>query len=346
MASTVIDSNKIKTLSRLIDRAGNVVITCHLSPDGDALGASLAMAGIMSHLGKAVHVISPDQPPQSISFLPGAKDVVVFSRYEPFARNLLSKADLIFCLDYNELKRIDRVAPYVDAAEAPKVMIDHHLHPADFGQEVVISHPEISSTCALVFKVICALGLFKLIDKDIASCIYTGMMTDTGNFSYNSNDPELYTIIAELIKTGIDKDALYQRACNVHSESALRLNGYALSEKMEIFNEYNAALITITRSELNRFGYRKGDTEGLVNVPLSIPGIIYSAYLRDEDTYVKVSMRSRGNFPVNRICSDHFGGGGHLNAAGGEFYGTMDEAVALFKNMLEENRRLYIDAKK
>ena len=134
MASTVIDSNKIKTLSRLIDHAGNVVITCHLSPDGDALGASLAMAGIMSHLGKAVHVISPDQPPQSISFLPGAKDVVVFSRYEPFARNLLSKADLIFCLDYNELKRIDRVAPYVDAAEAPKVMIDHHLHPADFGQ--------------------------------------------------------------------------------------------------------------------------------------------------------------------------------------------------------------------
>lgn len=337
-----IDASQLKALRRLIEQSNDIVVTCHLSPDGDALGSSLALARVLSNIGKNAKVITPDQPPHVLMSLPGARDVVVLSRYEPFVESLLRKAQLVFCLDYNQLARVDRLARYIASSPAAKVMIDHHLGPDDFGQEVTISRPAYSSTCELLFQVLCGLGLFKTIDKAAAECIYTGMMTDTGNFTYNSNDPEIYTIIADLLDKGIDKDAIYQSICNVHSANSLMLNGYALSSKMEVFPDAHAALICITREELNRFSYKRGDTEGLVNVPLSIPGIVYSCYLRDEEDYVKVSMRSKGSFPVNTLCTEHFGGGGHLNAAGGEFHGTMEECAELFRSLLETNKEKYL----
>ena len=190
---------------------------------------------------------------------------------------------------------------------------------------------------------LCRLELFNLIDKDTASCLLAGMMTDTGNFAYNANDPDAYIIEAELVKKGADKVDLYNRLLNTVSENCLRLTSYAMLEKMEIFNDFHAALICLTRDELNRFHYVKGDTEGLVNRPLAVPGIVYSAFLREEDGYVKVSMRSLGDFPVNKLCNEHFGGGGHLNAAGGEFAGTLEECAELFRSLLPENKRKYID---
>lgn len=341
MTDKRIDAASIKTLRHLIDKSNDIVVTCHLSPDGDALGSSLALARVLSNIGKNAKVITPDQPPYLLMSLPGAKEVVVLSRYESFAHSLLQKAQLVFCLDYNQLSRVDRLEPHIAESPAKKVLIDHHLYPGDFGQEVSISCPAYSSTCELLFQVLSELGLFKAIDRTAAECIYTGMMTDTGNFTYNSNDPELYSIIADLLDKGIDKDAIYRKICNVHSANCLKLNGYALSEKMEVFEEYNAALICLTREELNRFSYRKGDTEGLVNVPLSIPGVMYSCYLRDEDGYVKVSMRSVGSFPVNTLCEEHFGGGGHLNAAGGEYHGSMESCAELFRKLLPENKEKY-----
>lgn len=335
------DIEQIDRLGRLLAEAKNVVITCHLSPDGDALGSSLGLSHVLTRRGISCKVITPDTPPQSLSFLPGYKDVASLSRYESFVRDRLSKADLIFCLDYNELNRVDRLAPFIESSSAQKVMIDHHLHPDTTGMTVAISHPEVSSTCALLYRVICALGYADDITKEAAECIYTGMMTDTGNFSYNSSDPELYLTIADLLGRGIDKDALYRQAMNVHSETSIRLNSYALLEKLEVFPEYHAALICITREEANRFNYRKGDTEGLVNVPLSIPGVVYSCYLRDEEDYVKVSMRSLGDFPVNKLCKEHFGGGGHLNAAGGEFHGgSIADCAELFKSLMPENMKM------
>jgi len=337
------ETEKIAQLREMLSKARNVVVTCHLSPDGDALGSSLGLMHVLGSCGISCKVITPDSPPQSLSFLPGAKDVIPLSRYEAYVRNLMQKADLIFCLDYNELARVDRLAPYIRQARAKKVMIDHHLHPSADDMSIVISHPEVSSTCALLYQVIRAMGLCSYISREAADCIYTGMMTDTGNFSYNSNDPELYHIIAELLEYGIDKDALYRMAMNVHSENSIRLNSYALSNKMQIFHDYHAALISITREEANRFCYRKGDTEGLVNVPLSIPGIIYSCYIREEEDYVKVSMRSIGDFPVNILCHKYFGGGGHLNAAGGEYHGgNIDDCAQLFINLLPENLK-FID---
>lgn len=331
--TTFLDDSRIAALGALLSRVRSVVITCHLSPDGDAMGSSLGLCRTLQNLGKKVKVVVPDTPPRYLMFLPGAENIVVFSRSEPFARRLFQNTELVFCLDYNESKRIDHMEEAMMSSPAPKVMIDHHLHPSDF-PDVVISHPEVSSASALVFEVLCALGIDDCVDVHAAACFYTGMMTDTGNFSYNSNDPNLYIIIAELLKRGISKDAIYRKVNFVNTANRLKLNGFAMSERFTVYPEHRAALITLTRKELNHYQYQKGDTEGLVNQPLTIPDITWSVYLREEDGYVKVSMRSKDSFPVNLVCKEHFNGGGHLNAAGGEFYGTMEECVETFRKVL------------
>ena len=178
------------------------------------------------------------------------------------------------------------------------------------------------------------LGMGDFITEEVAECLYTGMMTDTGNFSYNSNQADLYEIVADLVRRGMDKDWIYRKVYFSNTLNRLQLNGYAMQEKLSIYPEHKAALITLTRDELNRFHYQKGDTEDLVNRPLTIADITYSIFLREESDYIKVSARSKGDFPVNLMCKEHFNGGGHLNAAGGEFYGSMEEAVAIFHSLM------------
>lgn len=335
MLSRLVDENNIKALRKLLETSEKIAITCHVGPDGDAIGSSLGLAIVLNAIGKDVKIITPDMPPRNLMFLPGAKDIVVYTRYTEFAEQLLHDADLIFALDYNELKRIDKVADAFAASKASKVMIDHHLFPGDF-TDVKISHPEVSSASMLLFRVLCRLELFPYIDKDAATCIYTGMMTDTGNFSYNSNDADLYIVISELLKKGINKDAIYSNVYNSNTPNRLRLNGYAINQKFKVYDEYNGALITLTREELNAYNYQKGDTESLVNMPLSVPDIIFSFFLREETEYIKISARSKGDFAVNKICEEHFNGGGHKNAAGGEFYGTMEECIRKFEDVIKQ----------
>ncbi len=344
MIARIIKDDNIKQLRDLLSESEKIVITCHLSPDGDAIGSSLGLWHVLNRLGKSVKVITPDAVPKHLTFLPGVKDVLPFNRYGDFATKLFKSADLVFCLDFNDAKRVDRMSETLLASPARKVMIDHHLFPGDFA-DVVISHPEVSSTSMLVFRVLCRLELFDDIDRDAAECIYTGMMTDTGNFTYNSNDPDLYVVIAELLKKGIDKDRIYRLACNTSSLSRLKLNSYAVLDKMQLFPEHSASLIVLDRDELNRFHYEKGDTESLVNVPLSLPEVQYSVFLRDDVDYIKVSMRSKGEFPVNKICEAHFNGGGHKNASGGEFYGTMQEAIDKLTEVMPEFDK-YLNTKK
>lgn len=336
MISQVIKESNIKALRALLEQSENIVITCHVSPDGDAVGSSLAMYHVLTSLGKNVNIVTPDTLPKNLLFLPGAKDILPFTRHGDYGRKLFSSADLVLCLDFNMPYRVDEMSDTLLNSKAKKVLIDHHLDPADF-VDVTISHPEISSTCLLVFRVLCRLGLFDAIDKKTAECIYTGMMTDTGNFTYNSNDPDTYLIISELVKKGINKDELYARVCNTNSESRLRLNGYAVAHKMQLYPEHKAALISLTQEELKEYNYERGDTESLVNIPLSIPGIVYTAFMRDDIDYIKVSMRSKGEFAVNRICEKYFNGGGHKNASGGEFKGTMQQAIDVFVSTLKEN---------
>ena len=268
------------------------------------------------------------------------KDILLYDRYKDFADKLIVEADVICCLDFNALKRIDDMADAVAASPARKIMIDHHLYPEDFCK-IVMSYPKISSTSELIFRLICRMGYFSDITKEGAECIYTGMMTDTGGFTYNSNNREIYFIISELLSKGIDKDDIYRKVYNTYSESRLRLMGYVLSN-MTVYPDCNSALITLTKAEQSKFNYIKGDSEGFVNIPLSIKNVCFSCFLREdtEKPMIKISLRSVGTFPCNQLAAEFFNGGGHLNASGGEFFGTMEEAKAVFEKALEKYKPL------
>lgn len=339
MLSDVINISEAEQLKSLINDARHVAITCHVSPDGDAIGSTLALWHVLTAMGKNASVITPDQSPKSLSFLAGVDRIIAATCNPEAARRKFKKADLIFCLDFNSLSRVDRMADLLKNSTGKKVLIDHHLDPEAFA-DLTISRPQMSSACLLLYRVLMQLGYDNYIDKNAAECIYTGMMTDTGNFTYNSSDPDIYLVIAQLIKKGIDKDAIYTIVCNTKNESCLRINGYSLSQKMLLYPQHHAALIVLSREEMNSYNYQKGDTEGLVNMPLSIPGIIYSAFIRDDNDNegrINVSMRSKGDFPVNKVCESHYNGGGHKNAAGGEYYGNIAEAQQLFESLLTEN---------
>ena len=346
MLSKVISQANVDHVEKWFERADKIVIVSHVSPDGDAIGSSLGLWHFLNSQDKSVHVIVPNAFPDFLKWMPGAKEIVQYNRYKEFADKLIMEADVICCLDFNVLSRIDEMEEIVRVSPGRKMMVDHHLYPGDFAR-IVISHPQISSTSELVFRLICQLGNFSDITKEAAECIYTGMMTDTGGFTYNSNDREIYLIIGELLSKGIDKDEIYRNVFNTHSEGRLRLMGYVLYEKMQVFPLFNSALITLSREEQQKFQYKKGDTEGFVNMPLSMKDICFSVFLREdtEKDMIKVSLRSVGTFPCNQVAAEFFNGGGHLNASGGEFYGPMEEAVALFKQALVKYEDLLLGKK-
>lgn len=334
----------IQRLTTLLRGSRRVIIVCHFAPDGDALGSSMGLREVLMKLNPNVdvRVVTPDEPTKTLSFLPGFDRLMPYTRYKGVVEANVKHADLLVALDFNAPSRTDYLAPVVKEANCPKVLIDHHLDPEDF-VDLAFSYPESSSTCYLLFRLLEACKLEKYITPDAADCLLTGMMTDTGNFAYSVSDPEIFPAVGRLIALGADKARLDKLLFRTSTESALRIQGFALAEKMEVFPGDHAAFVTLTRDELNRFSYQRGDTEGLVNKPLEIPGVLYSAYFREEERYIKVSMRSVGDFPVSTLCTDYFSGGGHRNAAGGEFHGTMEECVERFKSLLKENLRKYID---
>ena len=346
MLSKIISQANIDHVEKWFERAEKIVIVSHVSPDGDAIGSSLGLYHFLDALGKRVNVIMPNSFPAFFKWMPGVNDIIIYNKYKDFADKLIQEADVICCLDFNVLSRIDEMEEAVKNSPARKLLVDHHLNPGDFSR-ITISHPGMSSTSELVFRLICQLGCFEDITKEGAECIYTGMMTDTGGFTYNSNSREIYLIIGELLSKGIDKDEICCRVFNTHSEGRLRLMGYVLYEKMQVFPAYRSALITLTREEQSRFQYAKGDTEGFVNMPLSMKDVDFSVFLREdtEKDMIKVSLRSVGDFPCNKVAADFFNGGGHLNASGGEFYGPMEEAVELFNQALAKYESLLLAKK-
>jgi len=335
MIQEIIDTATVERLRSLLNGVQRVVVTCHKSPDGDALGSSLALCHVLSRLGKEAYVVTPDMVPRGLMFIPGVRDVVVFTKHEDRARHIITNAQLILCLDYNSLKRIDRLGEVIAPLTVPRVLIDHHLGPDDIFN-VMVSLPDASSTCELVFRVLMQLGLLRMIDRQAASCLYVGMVTDTGGFAYNCDTPDFYEIVASLMRRRFDRRRLFDSAMNNFSADALRLQGYAMSCKMTLYREQGVALTVLSHEELERFNYRKGDTETLVNKPLAIPEIYWSVFMREDVDKIKVSCRSLGDFTVSDICAQYFNGGGHENAAGGDFSGTLDQAVALFHQVLAD----------
>lgn len=334
MLNKVIEQSKVDHFTKWFERADNMVIVSHVAPDGDAIGSSLGLWHFLESQGKNVTVIVPNAFPDFLKWMPGSKEVLLYDKYKEFADKLIAEADVICCLDFNVLSRITNMAEAVAASPARKMLVDHHLGPDSFC-DITISHPKISSTSELVFRLICRMGYFEDITKEAAECIYTGMMTDTGGFTYNSNDRHIYFIIGELLSKGVDKDDIYRKVYNTYSECRLRLMGYILSQ-MKVYSDYGAALISLTKEEQARFDYVKGDSEGFVNIPLSIKNVMFTCFLREDtdSNMIKISLRSVGTFPTNKVAAEFFNGGGHLNASGGEFYGTMEEAVALFEKAL------------
>lgn len=331
----VIPSELVDEVKRLVLTAQSIVITCHVSPDGDALGSTTALCSVLRTLGKDATVVTADCPPRSLSFLPGVRDIIVATRQTEKAERLIASADLIFCLDFNCLKRIDRLAPLVEASAARRVVIDHHTAP-EIEADVLISDPEISSTSALLYLFLYQAGWARMLTRNAAADIYTGMMTDTGGFAYNSNDPDLYLIIHDLLRKGIDKDNLYKLVMNTSSENRLRILGYG-QYRMQVIPQHKLGIIMLSRAELDEFDYTKGDTEGLVNTPLAIPDVTWSVFMREDSAdLVKISMRSKGEFPVNLICEKHFGGGGHINASGGDFHGSLSDALTFLLSITKD----------
>ncbi len=336
MISKIIDESLVEGLKTLVEDASSVVIIGHMGPDGDAIGSCLATMHFLRKVGKeSVHVMVPNAFPDFLAWMPGADEILVYEDKTDLCNEYLRTADLVMCLDFNSLKRIGAMENAVRANSGKKALIDHHLYPEDFA-DLVISYPLMAASCELVFRLICRMGYAALIDLPIAECIYTGLMTDTGNFSYNSNNAELYVIISEVMRLGVDKDRIYRNVFNNYSYHRMRLMGYCLYKKMQIFPQYHTALITLSEAELEQFHYHPGDTEGIVNLPMSISGIYFSCLMREEGDKIKISLRSQGAFPTNQVAADLFNGGGHLNAAGGESRDGLEAATRLFIERLPD----------
>ena len=333
----ILTQEQLVQLDQLISTSQNIIITCHKSPDGDAIGSSLGWAEYLRSRGKEPTVIVPDQYPDFLLWMPNTEKIVRYDKHREKCDMLFKIADLIFCLDYNTPSRVDEMEQALVSSPAQRVLIDHHLDP-DVPAVLSISQPEACSTCELVFRIVWQMGGFEQLDKHYAIPIYCGMMTDTGGFLYNSSRSEIYFIIGELLTKHINKDKIYRNVYHNYSESRIRLMGYVMYQKLVYKPEYHAAYYTLTREELKKFDYIKGDAEGLVNIPQQLKGLKLSVSLRedtDKPDLVWVSLRSVDDFPCNQMAEQFFNGGGHLNASGGRLNCSIDEAVEIVENALK-----------
>ena len=345
MISKIIAEDKIVKAKNLIYDAEKVAIVAHLSPDGDAIGASMALYHFLYTIDKEATVIYPDSYPVFLSWMQGINKSLIYDENPTAVETVFNEADLIICVDFNEPKRAGSgLAELINNSKLDKILIDHHLNPSVDTWKVAISYPQISSSSELVFRLICRMGHAAEINKFCAECIYTGMMTDTGGFTFNSNNTEIYYIIGELIRKGINKDEIYQRVYNTYTADRMRLMGYLLANKMRVYPEYNAALMVLSLEEQKQFNFQKGDSEGLVNLPLSINGVIFTVFMKEDTDKIKISLRSQGTFPVNQVASTYFNGGGHLNASGGESYHSLEETIKIFEDILPTYKDLLTQA--
>ena len=330
MLKDILTERQADLLKKLINESDTIVCTCHQSPDGDALGSCMGWADYLHQVyGKEVQIFVPDQFPDYLQWMPNSEKIIRYDKHREGCDWTLQHADLVFCLDFNTTSRVDEMKAALDASPAKKVLIDHHLGP-DVQTVLTVSKPEASSTCELVFRLVWQLGGFEGLGKHFAVPVYCGMMTDTGGFTYNSSHPDIFFIISQLLTKHINKDKIYRNVYHNFSENRLRLSGYVMYEKLVVDKERHASYFTLTRSDLKRFHFVKGDTEGLVNMPLQIKGHRLSISLREDtekDNLVWVSLRSVDQFPCNKMAERFFNGGGHLNASGGRLYCSIDEAV-------------------
>jgi phosphoesterase RecJ-like protein len=319
-----------------------IALLIHINPDGDALGSALGLSKLLSNMGHDCLVISPNEFPDFLRWMPGAQEICLLSESFSKAEEFMKEAGLIFVVDCNELKRIIRLQEDYNNSTGYKILIDHHPNP-DLEVDCMLSDTSVSSTAELIYRFMIETSLQDYADKDVAACLFTGIMTDTGCFSHNSSSRKTFEIVASLLDFGIDKDEIYNRIYNNYSEKRMHLLGFSLHEKMEVLEEYHTAILSLTRAELISFEHQVGDTEGFVNYPLSIKGIRFSVLFVENEDKIKISFRSKGSFPVNEMARKYFNGGGHVNASGGESFKNMSETILLFKSVLPDYREQLSD---
>ncbi|MCR9226929.1 MAG: bifunctional oligoribonuclease/PAP phosphatase NrnA [Flavobacteriaceae bacterium] len=329
------NSADITTVKSILSQPQKIAIIPHRNPDGDAMGSCLALYGFLKKRGHDVHVVAPNDYPKFLKWMPGNDTVINFERENTKAKEVINEASVIFTLDFNDLSRVGQMESVLHGARADFIMIDHHQQPSDYAM-VTYSDVTMSSTCEMVYNFIDFLGETDRIDADMATNLYTGIMTDTGSFKYRSTSSKTHRVVAELIDKGADNMAIHQEVFDTNSPSRLHLLGVALSN-MVILPEYRTAYITLTQDELDRYDFKKGDTEGFVNYGLTLEGVIFALIFIEnrEEGIIKISLRSIGDFSVNEFARAHFNGGGHTNAAGGRSETSMEETISRFNDILK-----------
>ena len=329
---------EVKKVKTLLSKPRNIVIVTHWSPDGDAMGSSLGLYNYLIQKKHKVQVITPNDYPVFLAWLPGNKKVIDFSAHPEKAASKVAKADFIFCLDFNSLKRIDLLGNEVANSKAVKMIIDHHLQPDDFA-DYLLHSIQACSTCELIYDFIYLMGDRSVLTKDVANCLYTGIMTDTGSFRYPSTTAKTHRIVSELIAAGAENANIHDLVYDNNSEARLKLLGYCLAEKLTVLEESETAYFALSQEDLQKFNYKKGDTEGVVNYALSMKHVRFSAFFVERDGIIKISFRSKGKFDVNQFARKHFNGGGHANAAGGMSALSLPETIEKFRSILPEYKK-------
>lgn len=326
--------NELQSFDEHLKLSENIVIVPHYNPDGDAIGSALGLYIVLKKLGKNVSVISPTFYPDFLKWLPFNNKIRVLGKKSESDPKIFEGADMLIGVDFNALSRIENIKDRFKSSSAFKVLIDHHPNPENF-TDILISDTSYSSTAELIYEIIEALSLKDYFDSDSATCLYTGLMTDTGSFSYNSSDANTFRVAGELINAGVNKDKVYDNVYNCFSLDRMRFMGHIMSNRMIIIPELKTGYIYITAQDRKDFNEQYGDTENFVNIPLSIKGIFFSAIFIERDNFIKISFRSKGTFNVNLFSSAHFHGGGHINAAGGESFSSLQETTKKFVTVLQ-----------
>ena len=327
---------QIKTIQELLTSNPNIVITAHKSADGDSIGSSLALMQFLKSIGHCATICHPDKMPNFFEWLSDASSIVTYDEQKEAVNTALETAEIIFCLDYNHPSRVGEMEDALVSSKALKIMIDHHQNPAVEDFDIIFSFPTISSTCELIYEFIVALGFEEKINETIGNPIYCGIMTDTGSFRFPSTTARTHQIISHLISAGVKNHSIHEQVFDVNTISKIKLNGYAMSEKLTLLENLPVAYIALTSDELKEYKATKGDTEGLVNKALSIKGVKMAIFLKEDSGYVKISFRSKGDTYVNLLARENFEGGGHIYAAGGKFDGTVDKAIEKLVTLLPD----------
>jgi phosphoesterase RecJ-like protein len=329
----IFSDTKIAGLLGMLAASRRIVILTHVNPDGDAIGSAIGWSNFLKERGFNPVVIVPNHFPDFLKWINSTENIYVHFNQKDTCEKLLRNADLLFCLDFNKLSRLEALGEFIATLDVKKVLIDHHIGVEEKDFTLVFSRTPISSTCEIVYRIIWQITHKNRVSPQIAEALYVGIMTDTGAFAHSCSS-ELFRIVANLMDCGIDREKIHASVYNSFSVNRMRLMGYCIS-KMEILPEYRTAYISLTKEELDKFHFEPGDTEGFVNIPLSIKDIVLSVlFTESKDNYIKLSLRSTGDFSVDAMARKYFNGGGHKNASGGKSFASLDETVNFFKSVL------------